>query len=185
MLIEDTGMAGAERIHWCLFTDNTASYHLCQIFCEIENKSTCLYNVTNTCKANALHLCVSIMCFMMRSNASLSTRLSLYLQCVSESGIGPIVIVCFVVVAVAEADTGFGEGVCQGYVGWYCPMYAPSSCGIGPALFPYRRLYKTTKPGISLCCSIFVFLMSVCFCCVRFSFFSTAQRDWLGRTSPK
>jgi len=25
----------------------------------------------------------------------------------------------------------------------------------------------------------------VCFCCVRFSFFSTMPRDWLGRTSPK
>jgi len=25
----------------------------------------------------------------------------------------------------------------------------------------------------------------VCFCCMRFSFFSTTPRDWLGRTSPK
>ena len=25
----------------------------------------------------------------------------------------------------------------------------------------------------------------VCFCCVRFSFFRTMLRDWLGRTSPK
>jgi len=27
--------------------------------------------------------------------------------------------------------------------------------------------------------------LCVCFCCVRFSFFSTMLRDWLGRTSPK
>jgi len=28
-------------------------------------------------------------------------------------------------------------------------------------------------------------LRVVCFCCVRFSFFSAMPRDWLGRTSPK
>jgi len=32
--------------------------------------------------------------------------------------------------------------------------------------------------------SLFV-CMCVCFCCVRFSFFSTMPRDWLERTSPK
>jgi len=26
-----------------------------------------------------------------------------------------------------------------------------------------------------LCCSIFMLLVSICFCCVRFSFFSTSQ----------
>ena len=32
------------------------------------------------------------------------------------------------------------------------------------------------------CYNLFVY---VCFCFVRFSFFSTKPRDWLGRTSPK
>jgi len=36
--------------------------------------------------------------------------------------------------------------------------------------------------GIILCYSLSVY---VCFCCVRFSFFSTVPRDWLGRTSPR
>ena len=36
--------------------------------------------------------------------------------------------------------------------------------------------------GIILCYSL---SMYVCFCCVRFSFFSTVPRDWLGRMSPK
>ena len=34
----------------------------------------------------------------------------------------------------------------------------------------------------SLACS---FYCVVCFCCVRFSFFRTMPRDWLGRTCPK
>jgi len=33
--------------------------------------------------------------------------------------------------------------------------------------------------GIILCYSLSV---DVCFCCARFSFFSTMPRDWLGRT---
>jgi len=32
---------------------------------------------------------------------------------------------------------------------------------------------------------VLYFIVSVCFHCVRFSFFSTMPRDWLGRTSPK
>jgi len=32
---------------------------------------------------------------------------------------------------------------------------------------------------------VIVYLCMVCFCCVRFSFFSTVPRDWLGRTSSK
>ena len=38
------------------------------------------------------------------------------------------------------------------------------------------------------CCSDLLRLFCscvFCFCCVRFSFFSTVPRDWLGRTSPK
>ena len=30
---------------------------------------------------------------------------------------------------------------------------------------------------------VVLFACVVCLCCVRFSFFSTTQRDWLGRTS--
>jgi len=30
--------------------------------------------------------------------------------------------------------------------------------------------------------SIFVLLMNVCFCCVRYSFYGTKPRDWLRRT---
>ena len=40
-----------------------------------------------------------------------------------------------------------------------------------------------------LCVFLFQFRLFhscvVCFCCVRFSFFSTMPRDGLGRTSPK
>jgi len=36
------------------------------------------------------------------------------------------------------------------------------------------------------CCVFLPFCYCVvCFCCVRFSFFGTKARDWLGRTSPK
>jgi len=36
--------------------------------------------------------------------------------------------------------------------------------------------------GIILCYSLFVYM---CYCSVRFGFFSTMPRDWLGRTSEK
>jgi len=38
--------------------------------------------------------------------------------------------------------------------------------------------------ALILCCA-FVFRRNVCSCCVRFSFFSTSQEDWLRRTSLK
>jgi len=49
----------------------------------------------------------------------------------------------------------------------------------GPVPFPDQRLYEATKPGFIFCCSIFMLQINVCFCHVRFSFFSTN----LGRTS--
>ena len=49
------------------------------------------------------------------------------------------------------------------------------SCITGPAPFSGKRLYAVTKPGFSFLCSIFVFWMNVCFCCVRFSLFITSQ----------
>ena len=61
------------------------------------------------------------------------------------------------------------------------PHVGPGICkiGPGPALFSCQRSYEATKPGLVfvfiLCHSIFVFLMTVCFCCVGFSFFSTSQ----------
>jgi len=36
-----------------------------------------------------------------------------------------------------------------------------------------------------LCCNIFVLLVNVCICCVRFSFANTKPRDWLWRTFQK
>ena len=46
---------------------------------------------------------------------------------------------------------------------------------------PSRSALAHILVGIILCHSLFVY---VCFC-VRFSFFSTVPRDWLGKTSPK
>ena len=59
------------------------------------------------------------------------------------------------------------------------------SCRIGPAPFPGRGCKR--RPNLASlfvfisCCSISVFLMNVCFCCLRFGFFSTRPRDWLGK----
>ena len=42
----------------------------------------------------------------------------------------------------------------------------------------------TNKPAFNLLCyNVFVLLVNVCFCRVRFTVFSTKTRDWLGRTS--
>jgi len=43
------------------------------------------------------------------------------------------------------------------------------------------------KTALAEVCTAPVLVVSslVCFCCVRFSFFSTTPRAWLERTSPK
>jgi len=46
-------------------------------------------------------------------------------------------------------------------------------------LFRFSILHFSGLAYRLFCCCI------VCFCCIRFSFFSTMPRDWLGRTSPK
>ena len=52
-----------------------------------------------------------------------------------------------------------------------------------------RHLYSAGRPSHWALAHILVLYYSlflyVCFCCVRFSFFSTMPRDWLGRTSLK
>ena len=58
------------------------------------------------------------------------------------------------------------------------PRVGPGFCRRGPALFLGRRSYEATNVAlVFLCCGIYVFQMNVCFCCVRFSFFSTSQES--------
>jgi len=63
-----------------------------------------------------------------------------------------------------------------------------SSCGRQPnfaALSTVRRLYSAGRPSHWALAHILVCSCVVCFCRVRFSFFITVPRDWLGRTSQK
>ena len=63
----------------------------------------------------------------------------------------------------------------------------PSSIGRQPnfaALSRGRHLYSAGRPSRWALAHILVCSCVACFCCVRFSFFGTMPRDWLGRTSP-
>jgi len=70
---------------------------------------------------------------------------------------------------------------------WYVHTYEQflkMSAGLGLSLFLCICL------GLAVLCVFLVQLglfccCVICFCCVRFSFFSTTPRDWLCRTSPK
>jgi len=60
-------------------------------------------------------------------------------------------------------------------------------CAVLCATIVHSALYTHKLTDLAFfwiisCCSLLVY---VCFCCVRFSFFSTMPRDWLGRMSPK
>ena len=52
-----------------------------------------------------------------------------------------------------------------------------------------RHLYSAGRPSrwalAHISSTVFTLLVNVCFCCVRFSFFSTKPRGWLAKTSPK
>ena len=68
---------------------------------------------------------------------------------------------------------------------WYAHTYEQFlklTVGLGLG-WVFVRLFR-----FSILCVFLVYLRIFClvsFCCVRFSFFGTAPRDWLGRKSPK
>jgi len=67
----------------------------------------------------------------------------------------------------------------------YTHKNRPNSCLLVTFRFPVLKLCVTVffwLSGIILCYHLFVY---VCFSCVRFSFFNTVPRDWLGRVSLK
>jgi len=57
-----------------------------------------------------------------------------------------------------------------------CEQFLKWTVGLGLGFYRFKFAF----------CVFFLPLCScvVCFCCVRFSFFSTKPRDWLGRMSP-
>ena len=77
------------------------------------------------------------------------------------------------------------------YIGSVTPRHSSSgrqpNCGVEQRAPPiFGRAAVTLGIGRHYSCVIvYSSKPYVCFCCVRFSFFSTMPRDWLRRTSPK
>ena len=67
---------------------------------------------------------------------------------------------------------------------WY--MVPPSCALLGGFAISAHVALLCQHSANARCQRVFVLAVClVCFCCVRFSFFSTTPRDWLGRTSQK
>ena len=67
----------------------------------------------------------------------------------------------------------------------YLQPYLSFPLRIDPLRFQTGCPKKATKPGFSVLCLFcvvvhFFWLVNACSCCVRFSFFHTKPRDWLG-----